>query len=107
MFNPELKGIYSPIVEKELIKLADYFELKNVQAYILGIVGTDNLITAPMCIFTDEVNKKYKEVIWECYNSYTAKLSAAEEEKIGTLIYLSTDSILDEDNGKEIALWVK
>lgn len=108
MFNPELKNIYSPVVETELVKLADYFETQNKIAYVNGMNTDCDKIVAPMCIIVESRDNKDMIRVDECGVNYAKGLSSEDKEMLGVLIYLTVDQLKPTDANEEmIKLWVK
>lgn len=108
MFNPELKGIYSPIVEDELIKLADYFEQKNKVIYISGIDNSRSTLIIPTCMVSDNITTEDWITVNDYVWNYTGSLTAEEFERVGTLPVLNMEQFRHADSNEEIKrLWVK
>lgn len=108
MFNPELKEVYSPVVEKELIKLANYFEQKDEVAYVSGIANNYGILTTPESISVEKVNKVDGNIVGECMFNYLDTINMEDTEKVCVLTYLSVAAIKSINPDEElIRLWVK
>ena len=111
MLNPKLKEIYDANVIVVLQPLADYFEQRNEQAYIVGLLGEELGMRVPDSILYDneEIKDEVSLLTSKCYHEYAGHLSSKDDEKIGNFFncykHKFWGGIYEEE--ELIPLWVK
>jgi hypothetical protein len=108
MFNEKLSGVYSPDVEIELRKIAEYFENKNEECYIYKSRTMFGL-TVPYVINFDDQTREADEFLFDCYMRYTKSLTDEESERFGCYITVGSKEYwsIDDDGYKGEPVWVK
>jgi hypothetical protein len=107
MFNEKLKGVYSPIVETELRRMAEYFEDIDKECYINGIRTMFGL-TVPFAINFDDCCNDTRDFMFRCYERYTSELTPEESDIFGCYIMIGKRSLwIEKDGSKGVPVWVK
>lgn len=108
MLNPELAKIYPEKVQVGLQPVVDFFESKNIPAYVIGTIGENYNITMPSMIVWDDnsVETEADRLIMDSYFAITEDRRYELDDVLYGIVSLCNKTAWEDEKERALPLWV-
>lgn len=108
MLNPELAKIYQEKVQIGLQPVVDFFESRNIPAYVIGESGRQYNLTMPAAIVWDdvEIEDQVDDIVMNAYFKIVNTLSPIDEEAISGIACNGYKKDWEQFDKEAVRLWV-